>query len=113
MLKYFTKQLQKLSKIQQAILAFAIGYFIYSSYIQVENFFNENEDVEDESIKTGYFDAVAQNLGLETSNTLEQDRQDKAKADNYMAYDKSYGCKCKDNENAKKAFAIADDYKKY
>ena len=97
------KLLGKLSKLQKLILGIAIGYFVYVSYIKVEKFFN---DVEDEPVKTGIFDMMAQNIGLETENTLKAERQEEAIADEYMKYDG-------EDENIRKALAIADDYKKY
>ena len=109
MLNKINNMLKKLSKLQKVILAFAIGYFIYITYVKVERFFNEEGEeveVEDEDIQTGMFDIFAQNLGLETDNTLAQERQDLAQEDEYRKYEG-------DDLNSRKAFAIADNYKKY
>lgn len=105
--------LQSLTKTQKIILSIAIGYFIYTTYIRVEHFVNKKDDeekkqiqVKDELVSKGLFDIWAQNLGLETENTLLQKRQTAAIEDNYMKYEG-------DDKNERKAFAIADKYNKY
>ena len=101
------KILKKLSKLQRILLAAAMGYFIYVTYVQVEQFMNEDEDdVKDEVIETGMFDNLVNNLGLKNEKLLKQDRLDKAKKDNYNMYEGS-------DEGERKARAIADEYKKY
>lgn len=107
MIKLVNNFLKKLTKVQKMLLGVVIGYFIYVTYIRVEHFFNEEEDteIEDKPIKAGIFDVWAQNIGLETENTLLAKRQEKAKADNYMKYE--------GDDEVRKALAIADDYKKY
>ena len=112
LLNKLTKMLKKLSKMQRMVLAVALGYFLYVTYIKVEQFVNEGEDgseeggVPDEVIETGMFDNLLSNVGLKNEKLLKQERQEEAKKDNYNMYEGS-------DEGERKARAIADHYKKY
>ena len=113
LLNSLTKMLKKLSKLQRMLLAMALGYFLYVTYIKVEQFVNdegedEGEDigVPDEVIETGMFDNLLSNVGLKNEKLLKQERQDKADEDDYNMYEGS-------DQGERKARAIADQYKKY
>ena len=70
MFKKIYNSFKKLDKVYQCIIIAAIAYYVYITYVQVDNFFNV--DVEDKPVSTNIFDTLAQNVGLETSNTLKQ-----------------------------------------
>ena len=69
-------KLKNLSQTKKIILALCLGYLIYVTFIQVENFVNETKDkeekedeeendIQDTPIERSMFDNLANNLGLE------------------------------------------------
>jgi len=108
------KILKKLTNLQRILLSASMGFFIYVSYVQVERFVNDvedvkedvKEDVEDEVIEIGMFDNLLSNLGLKNEKLEKKERQTEARKDEYNMYLGS-------DKEERKARAIADEYKKY
>lgn len=119
--------LKGLSKNQRILLGVAIGYFLYVTYIKVENFFQEDEesedvedsedvenvedsesklDVKEKVFQRSVWDNLAGNLGVKTSTLQLEDRQKRGKEDEFLKYQGN-------NKEVRQALAQADDFKKY
>lgn len=116
--------LKGLSKNQRILLGVAIGYFLYVTYVKVENFFQDEEDAEEDTeeedteeenktlnvqekvIQRSVWDNLAGNLGVKTPTLQLEDRQHRAKKDEFSRYQG-------DNKEVRQALAQADDFNKY